>query len=126
MARTNGTDGFVKVGATSNSAVGQVNSWTLNQTIDEFARKPLGLAYTRRDTGHTDWTVSLDVDLDRADAQLMTMLSLGAAITFWLYDAAATGQTGAGVILGWTETVSGGQVTNVVINAGGNAAISTI
>lgn len=125
MARTNGTDGFIKVGATSNTAVAQVNSWTVNQTIDEFVRKPLGVAYSQRDTGHTDWTATCEVDLDRADAQLMTMLIVGAAITFWFYDAATTGQTGAGVILGWTETV-GPQTTVVTINAGGNAAIAAI
>ena len=126
MARYSGKDGFVKVGATTNASVAQVNSWTLNETVDEFARKPLGVAYTQRATGHTDWTVTLDVDLDRADAQLVTMLVLGAAITFWLYDDdAPTGRTGAGVILGWTETV-GPQVTTVSINAGGNAALAAI
>jgi hypothetical protein len=97
----------------------------LNRTIDEFARKPLGQAYTSRDTGHTDWTATIDVDLDRADTQLMTMMVEGAAITFWLYDAAATGQTGAGVILGITENV-GPQTTTVSISVGGNAAITTI
>jgi len=128
MSVLTGKDGRVRVGATSDTAVGNVNSWTLNESVDEYPNKPLGQDYTGRLTGHTDWTVALDVDLDESDAELTALLSLGAAATVYLYtdEDSAKGRTGAGVVLNWTKTVSGTAKNNVTINIGGNGALSNI
>ena len=87
----------------------------------------MGQAYTSRDVGHTDWTVTMEVDLDHSDAQLGTMLTMGAAITGWFYtDLANTkGWTGAGVITAAPVSV-GAQTTTVSITMGGNAALAAI
>ena len=127
MARINGTDGAVTVGATSNASLLYVNNWSLTLNVDVFVRKPLGVANTQRDTGHTDWTGSFEADLDHSDAQLTTTLTPGAAITFWLYtdESNTEGWTGASVIESVNPTV-GADTTKVTVNFGGNAALSAI
>lgn len=127
MARINGTDAAIKVGATSNSAVGQCNSFTLNETIDKFTRKPLGVAYSELDTGHTDWTATVEVDLNHSDTEFARLLTKGAAVTCWFYtDLANTkGRTGAGVVTGYTYNV-GAQTTTCSVDIGGNGALSDI
>jgi hypothetical protein len=128
MAVLTGKDGRVKIGATSDTAVGNVNSWTLNESADEYPGKHLGVDYTTRITGHTDWTAALDVDLDESDSELTDLLSVGAAATVYLYtdEDSAKGRTGAGVVLNFTKTVSGAAKNNVTINIGGNGALADI
>lgn len=128
MSVLTGKDGRVKLGATSATAVGNVNSWTLNESVDEYTQKPLGQDYTGRITGHTDWTATIDVDLDESDAELDSLLTVGAAATLYLYsdEDSAKGRTGAGVVLNFARSVSGTAKNNVTINVGGNGALSDI
>jgi len=128
VAILSGKDGRVKLGATSATAVGNVNSWTLNESADEYASKHLGSDYTSRITGHTDWTAAIDVDLDESDTELATLLVVGAAVTLYLYtdEDNAKGRTGAGVVLNFTKTISGTAKNTVAINVGGNGTLSDI
>jgi len=123
-----GKDGRVKLGATSKTAIGNVNSWTLNESVDEYTQKPLGQDHTGRITGHTDWTATLEVDLDESDTELLSLLSVGAAATLYLYtdEDNAKGRTGAGIVLNFTKTVSGAALNGVSINVGGNGALADI
>ena len=129
MAVLSGTSGAVKVGATSTTAIGNVISWTLNETLDEYPRKSLGVAYTTRDTtGHTDWTSTIEVDLDESDTILMALLVKGVAATLFLYDDTTNskGMTGAGVVTAYSKVVSGTAANHVSVTVGGNAAIAAI
>ena len=105
-----------------------VNSWTLNKSVDEYAQKPLSQEYTSRVTGHTDWTATIESDLDSADGQLDELLTEGTAAVLYLYYDEDTPKywTGTGVVLTVTPTVSGTAVNSVSITVGGNGTLSYV
>ncbi len=125
MAVLEGTSGAILLGATSNATYAYILSWTLNDTIDELTQKPLSQAFTSRLVGHTDWTLTIEVDLDAADTELDRIKVPGTAITVWLYvdEDTPAGWTGTGVTLGATTTVAGGAINKLSINIGGNSAL---
>jgi hypothetical protein len=128
MAVLEGTSGAILLGATSNSTYAYIRSWTLTYTVDELTQKPLSQAFTSRLTGHTDWTVAIECDLDAADTELDRIKVPGTAVALWLYvdEDTPAGWTGTGVTLGATTTVSGGAINALSVNVGGNSALTEV
>lgn len=128
MAGIHGSAGCVKIGGTSATAMTWINSWTLNETKDEAIQKPLSQAHTSRLEGHTDWTATINSDLDYSDAQLVVALVLGAAVTLFLYtdETGVTGRTGAGIVYGVTYNQPGTDKATVDLDVRGNAALAAI
>lgn len=128
MAVLEGTSGAILLGASSNSTYAYINSWTLNDTIDELTQKPLSQSFTSRLTGHTDFNVTIEIDLDAADTELDRIKVPGTAIVLWLYvdETTPAGWTGTGKVLGATTTVAGGAINKLSVNIGGNSALVEI
>jgi len=129
MAVLSGKDGAVAVGVSSSATMlTYVNSWTLNKSVDEYTQKPLSQEYTSRVTGHTDWTATIEFDLDNADAQQAELLTEGSAVILYLYDDEDTPKywTGTGVITAAPVTVSGTALNSVSVTVGGNGALSRV
>jgi len=125
MAVLSGKDGCILIGATSNSTYAYINSWTLTYSVDEYTQKPLSQAFTSRLTGHTDWTVAIDVDLDASDTELDRIKVPGVACVLYLYvdETTPAGWSGTGVTLTDTTTVSGAAINKLSVNVGGNSAL---
>ncbi len=128
MAVLTGKSGAILLGATTNSTYAYINSWTLNDSVDEYPQKPLSQAFTSRLTGHTDWTATVEVDLDAADTELDRVKIPGVAITLWFYadESTPAGWTGTGVTTAATTTVSGAAINALSITIGGNSALTEI
>ena len=128
MAVLEGTSGAILLGATSNSTYAYILSWALNQSVDELTQKPLSQAYTSRLTGHTDWTMTIEVDLDASDTELDRIKVPGVAITGWFYvdEDTPAGWTGTGVTLTAGTTVAGGAINKLSMTIGGNSALTEV
>ena len=128
MAVLEGTSGAILLAATTNSTYAYILSWTLNDTIDELTQKPLSQAFTSRLVGHTDWTCTIEVDLDASDTELDRIKVPGVAIVLFLHvdETTPAGWTGTGVTLGATTTVAGGAINKLSVNVGGNSALVEI
>jgi len=125
MAVLTGKSGAILLGASSVSTYAYINSWTLNDSVDEYTQKPLSQAFTSRLTGHTDWTATIEVDLDTTDTELDKIKIPGTAITLWLYadESTPAGWTGTGVTTAATTTVSGAAINALSVTIGGNSAL---
>lgn len=125
MAVLEGTSGAILVGATSNSTYAYIRSWTLSDSIDELIQTPLSQAYKSRLTGHTDWTCTIECDLDAADTELDRIKIPGTAAVLYLYvdEDTPAGWSGTGVVLTAATTVSGGAINSLSVNVGGNSAL---
>lgn len=128
MAVLEGTSGAILLGATTNSTYAYILSWTLNSSVDELTQKPLSQAHTSRLTGHTDWNVTIEVDLDAADTELDRIKIPGVAVTLWLYvdEDTPAGWTGTGVTLTAATTVAGGAINKLSISIGANSALTEV
>ena len=120
-----GKSGAILIGATTNATYAYINSWTLNDSVDEFVQKPLSQSFTSRLYGHTDWTVTVEVDLDAADTELDRIKVPGTAAVLYLYvnETTPAGWTGTGLVTGANTTVSGAALNALSITIGGNSAL---
>ena len=128
MAVLTGKSGAILIGATTNSTYAYINSWTLNDSIDEYTQKPLSQAHTTRLTGHTDWTCTIEVDLDTTDTELDRIKIPGTAAVLYLYadETTPAGWSGTGVVLTATTTVSGAAINALSVTVGGNSALAEV
>lgn len=129
MAALHGSGGAVKLGGTSATSLLWINTWTLNETKDEAIQKPMAKAYTSRLEGHTDWTVTINCDLDYVDTDMVVFLAVGVNVTVFLYTKATStvkGRTGAGIVFGVTYNTPATDKITVDLDIRGNAALAAI
>lgn len=129
MAALHGSEGCVKLGGSSSTALLWVNSFTLNETKDEAIQKPLSQAHTSRLEGHTDWRATVNSDLDYSDTDLVSLLVVGANVTLSLYThetATIQGRTGTGIVFGVTYNQPGTDKATVDLDIRGHAALAAV
>ena len=117
-----GKDGVVKVGTT---AVGHVRSWTIDETVDQLETTAMGDAYKTRCLALKDWSGSMDVLWDTADAG-QTALVVGATVNITVYPVGETGDslTGSVVITGVSTNASYDGLVEASVSFQGNGALT--
>ena len=133
MARTNGTSGVIKAAATGGTpaAVGEIKSFTLDETNETQDVTCLGDSARRRDTGLDDWTLQLEAHYDPADTA-QAGLTKGAKVDIEIYPqgaaAGAVMRSGTGIISSASSAneVEGKVSYSVTIEADGPLASATV
>ncbi len=82
MATYTGKDGAVSIG---DNAVAAVESFSLNQTVDEVESTVMGATYKSFITTFTEWTADCNVYWDPTDTTGQGGLTPGASVTLKLY-----------------------------------------
>lgn len=100
MATYRGTDGAVYIGT---DAVGEVRSFTLDETAEVISANVMGDTHAKNKIGLISWTVSVEAYFDDADAG-QAAFEIGTAVALKLYP---TGNTSGNIELSGTVVVNG-------------------
>lgn len=129
MAVHHGKNGKVKLGS---NAVGHVNKWSINQTIDTADTTAMGSAAQTHIVGIPGWSGSADCHYDPADTNGQAELSIGDSVAIGFYsDGDATGKkyfSGTATVTTISIDVDMKSVVKASFNFMGNGAleISTV
>lgn len=134
MAATKGKDGAIYAGSTSSTgALGDIDSWNLNPTIEVADITSYGSSFRQRAQTIKDWTVEASGTLNRADAKqadLLAQFESGATDTSVLFKLFTTTSrttkywSGTGVLTGGTITSSVADKVAVTFSLSANGALT--
>ena len=125
MANHKGSEGTVKIGT---SVIGEVRSWSVNQTADTIEDTTMGDSARTYQSSLTSWDGSVDVYWDESDTG-QSAATIGASVTLNLYpEGANTGDTyfsGTAIVTGITRTASFDGMVEQSFTFKGTGALST-
>lgn len=125
MAAIMGKSGSARIGA---NKILNIDSWTLNPTIEVADITQYGSSFRARMQTIKDWTAEVSGTLDSTDAQQGTLLDQGTTssgnIALRLYINDANYWSGNAVVTGFAVASSVGDKITVSYSLSGNGALS--
>lgn len=125
MATHAGKNGIVKVGS---SAVAEVRSWSLEESVDQLDATAMGATYKAYKTGIPVWSGSFACLADDTDTTGQEAISIGAEIALKLYaDGDASGDeefSGNVVITSLSRSVSHDGLYELNVGFSGSGALT--
>ena len=125
MATHSGSEGLIKVGA---SSVAEIRSYSIEESADTLEDTSMGDSARTYKASLTNFSGSLDVFWDETDTSGQGALSIGSEVTLNVYpEGDASGDTyysGSAIVTGVSRTASFDGLVEASISVQGNGALT--
>jgi hypothetical protein len=126
MANHTGNEGVVKIGT---ATVAEVKSWSIDETTETLEDTVIGdTARTRKPSGISSWSGSLEAFWDETDTLGQGAMTIGAEVTLNLYpEGAVSGDTyftGSAIITSISRSASFNGMVEASFSFEGNGALT--
>ena len=125
MATHSGSEGLIKVGA---SSVAEIRSYSIEESADTLEDTSMGNSARTYKPSLTSFSGSLDVFWDETDTSGQGALSIGSEVTLNVYpEGDASGDTyysGSAIVTGVSRTASFDGLVEASISVQGNGALT--
>lgn len=126
MATYKGDGGIIKTGSESPTTIGEVQGWSVEQTVDTIEDTAVGDTAKTFVAGLSSWTGSCDVILSDSDAGQL-LLDAGSAQTSldFFFDASTSAYKGNAIVTSVSATSAIGDMIKASISFQGTGALTS-